>query len=348
MFGKAFNVLLIESLLICLAFGDLLIADSTNYKIQKIDGRTFQPSYLAGTGQNVYKDGPQIAAGLCPWALFTDLQGGIIFADSSGRPRTDEFLYNSVRIRRLYNGQVTTLAGSASKGKSDGVGTFASFDDPRYLVQDPSDNTIYVSDFNNHRVRALRLEVSGLWNVTTLAGSVYGFLDGFGTNARFDTPRGIAVNGDLLFLADSNNNVIRTISTKTAEVTTFCGTGERSYKAGPCKTAAFTYLNGLTMTNFGVLFVSDAVRVMAIDLKSMTLDVLAGDPKGEYGQLDGIGTSARMFAAPNIVFEASTNLTYFNSFGNGLIRSVSSRGLVKTIFDSTRYTPIWPYALTVV
>ena len=49
--------------------------------------------------------------------------------------------------------------------------------------------------------------------VSTLAGSVAGFEDGTGTNARFDEPGGIAItpDGSTLFLTDLYNHRIRQV-----------------------------------------------------------------------------------------------------------------------------------------
>ena len=55
-----------------------------------------------------------------------------------------------------------------------------------------------------------------LGQVTTLSGkaSTSGSTDGFGTNANFYYPMGLAVNstGTLLYVTDSFNNIIRAIA----------------------------------------------------------------------------------------------------------------------------------------
>ena len=56
--------------------------------------------------------------------------------------------------------------------------------------------------------------------VTTVAGGTQGFLDGTGTDARFNFPVGVAVQGDSLFVADIDNHRIRVIKLSTQEVTT--------------------------------------------------------------------------------------------------------------------------------
>ncbi len=52
-----------------------------------------------------------------------------------------------------YVGVVSTIAGSAM-GLVDGVGTAASFDYPLHLALS-SQGSIFVTDYNNHRIRVI-------------------------------------------------------------------------------------------------------------------------------------------------------------------------------------------------
>jgi hypothetical protein len=56
--------------------------------------------------------------------------------------------------------------------------------------------------------------------VTTLAGSVNGKRDAFGTAALFRSPAGVAVNaaGSALYIADTFNHKIRRLNLLTSEV----------------------------------------------------------------------------------------------------------------------------------
>ncbi len=81
---------------------------------------------------------------------------------------------------------------------------------------------LYVADTGNHAIQ----KVTPAGFVSTYAGSdagVPGFADDTtGTAARFDTPRGIAAVDSVLYVADTGNHVIRTISTL-RKVNTFVG-----------------------------------------------------------------------------------------------------------------------------
>lgn len=57
--------------------------------------------------------------------------------------------------------------------------------------------------------------------ITTLAGSGRaGFADGPGTAASFSEPGGLAVDGTSLYVADTNNNVVRVVALATGAVST--------------------------------------------------------------------------------------------------------------------------------
>ena len=73
-----------------------------------------------------------------------------------------------------------------------------------------NNGNIYVADSDNHRIR----KITPAGAVTTLAGSgVAGFTNGAGTSAKFNEPRGLAVDvsGNFYF-AEGGNNVIRKIT----------------------------------------------------------------------------------------------------------------------------------------
>jgi streptogramin lyase len=94
--------------------------------------------------------------------------------------------------------------------------------------------------------------------VSTLAGSTQGYADGTGTAAKFDTPHGVAADGNgNVYVADSGNHRIRKISFLVWEVTTLGGTGTSGSADGPDTAAQFNSPYGVAMDSSGNSYVAD-------------------------------------------------------------------------------------------
>ena len=125
------------------------------------------------------------------------------------------------RIRKITStGSVTTVAGGAA-GFADGTGTAARFSYPSDITIDSSGN-LYVADQGNNRIR--KITQAGV--VTTLAGNAnYGFQNGTGSSATFDTPTSISIDpsGNLYVTEPMYNLSVRKITP--AGVVTTVATG---------------------------------------------------------------------------------------------------------------------------
>jgi serine/threonine protein kinase, bacterial len=113
--------------------------------------------------------------------------------------------------------------------------------------------------------------------VTTLAGSnVESFADGVGIAASFSYPIGVAISctGDL-YVADNGNQRVRSINSAGESasslfvhqcdvillkgvVKTFAGSGVSGFADGVGVAAKFNYLNCLTVSSSGVVYVGDS------------------------------------------------------------------------------------------
>jgi len=133
-----------------------------------------------------------------PAGITVDGAGNVFVADTG----------NNVIRKIASNGVVSTLAGLVgAAGRADGNGTNAQFNGPTGVAVDAAGN-VYVADTYNYTIR----RVSPDGTVTTIAGASgqYGYQDGAGTNALFDSASSIAVDGrGNVYVADTDNNVIR-------------------------------------------------------------------------------------------------------------------------------------------
>ena len=191
--------------------GNVWVTDAGAGTIRRVVGDAV--TTFAGTGDNGFADGTGITAQLNqPRGIVADGAGNLYVSDAGNQ---------LIRKIVVATGAVTTLAGGVGQsGHVDAVGSAARFNEPRGLAL--YDGTLYVADSGNSCIRAVALATA---TVTTLAGTgMPGGNDGVGTGAAFDTARGVAADGlGDLYVADTNNSMIRKIVIATATVTTIAG-----------------------------------------------------------------------------------------------------------------------------
>jgi len=261
-------------------------------------------------------DGEALAAG------FGEL-GGIAVDGSGNIYVTDVFVSYSgqfPRIREItVDGQVTTLAGG-SPGHADGSGSEAEFDEHvRGLAVDGAGN-IYVADAGNHCVRLVTLE--GV--VTTLTGrSGEGdFADGAAGVARFNEPKGVAVDGEgTVYVADSLNHRIRRISPQ-GRVMTLAGTGEEGFADGPADQAQFNSPTDVDLAADGTVYVADGAnnRIRFIT-PAGEVGTLAGT--GEWGHTDGPNQEATFCLPTSLALDGKGHLYVVEPSCHSRIRRIA-------------------------
>lgn len=274
---------------------------------------------LAGQASKGGLDGPgKTALFNNPYCVIFDRAGDLLVADT----------YNHTIRRITKEGMVSTLAGlSGGRGYADGTGAEARFAYPSGLAVDDA-GSIYVSDARNSVIR--RISPAGL--VTTFAGTAgeSGSADGTGSDARFNTPFGLAWSASgYLYVADSGNQTIRRISPD-GQVTTWAGSsGMQGAADGVGSDARFSNPNGLSTDAIGNLYVADAFNHT---IRRITPDgvvtTLAGSAES-WGSSDGIGSAARF----NLPFGVSVDPTgnVYVSDGNNTIRKITPAGVVTTV-----------------
>jgi sugar lactone lactonase YvrE len=186
--------------------GSIYIADAGNSVIRRItqSGGQSIVETIAGNGVPGFADGAAERSRFnTPTALALSADGNFLFVADT----------NNNRVRRvdLANRRVKTVAGGGGE-LVDGPGGQAKLFQPIGLALD-SDGVLYVAEFGASDIR--RIDPAG--NVTTVAGGVTEKLrDGTGINARFNRPRGLAIDKQrgILYIADYENFVIRRITVR--------------------------------------------------------------------------------------------------------------------------------------
>jgi GT2 family glycosyltransferase/sugar lactone lactonase YvrE len=194
--------------------GDLLVADSHNDRIRRVDRPTGIITTIAGSGQNGY-DGdekPATDAALnTPSAVVAAPNGDIYFTDT---------LNYRVRMIDAKTGLIHTVAGDGMPGDQVNVGdggpaTNAHLNMPSDVAI-AANGDLYIADMHHNRIRRVDAKTH---IITTVAGNgVWGYSgdDGPASEARLAGPAGIAVEAEpggkvTLFIADYYNGHVRAV-----------------------------------------------------------------------------------------------------------------------------------------
>ena len=264
---------------------------------------------------------------------------GITYDATSGKLIVLDFGQNIVQSVSALTGStsLTTLAGSSgNSGTTNSTGTSAKFNGLQGIVSDSSGN-FFVSDLYNQVVRKIT-SPSSTATVTTFAGtmSTSGSTDGTTTAAYFYYPRGIAIDSsDTIYLADSANQTIRTI-TSAGVVSTLAGyAGTTGTTNGTSSSARFNYPSAVA-TDGTYVFVADTAnnQIRKIVISTGVVTLLAGNSSGSTGNANATGSSA-YFNTPVGIATDGTNVYVTDYYNHSIRQIVISTGVVTTLAGNT-------------
>ena len=245
----------------------LYVADFANHRIREVragaDAAATQVSLLAGIdtdGKGGYADGAGKTTARFNGPAGLALRGNTLYVADS-----DNHRIRSIDLASP-NRTVSTIAGSGTAGYANGAGTAAQFNNPIGLAL--SGNTLYVADSDNHRIRSIDL-ASPNRTVSTIAGSgTAGYANGAGTAAQFNNPIGLALSGNTLYVADSDNHRIRSIdlASPNRTVSTIAGSGTAGYANGAGTAARFTEPLGIAVRG-STLYVTSGTRIRKLEYR---------------------------------------------------------------------------------
>ena len=214
---------------------------------------------------------------------------------------------------------VTTLAGSETAGTADGVGTAASFSYIGGIAVYATGN-VYVTDSGNHKIR--KITPTGV--VTTLAGgggSGYngsGSVDGTGTAASFNSPKGVAVDSiGNIYVADTGNNKIRKI-TPAGVVTTLAGSGAEGSTDGTGANSSFSWPSSVTVDSSGNVYVADSgnSKIRIISPAGVVTTIQQGVGSNDSRDMEVFGLNGIAIASSGNLIAAIFNSVYdFQKYG---------------------------------
>src|SRR5262245_16087100 len=95
---------------------------------------------------------------------------------------------------------------------------------PGKVLADAASNRLFIADSTHHRIVITDLDGK---KIAVAGTGAPGLKDGSFAKARFDDPQGMALKGDILYVADRKNHCIRALDLKEQTVTTVAGTGKQ-------------------------------------------------------------------------------------------------------------------------
>jgi hypothetical protein len=311
--------------------GNIVIADSGDYRIREVAAATGNIQTVAGNGSPGFSGdgGPATSAGLLfPFGVFVDGSGNIFIVDSGND-----------RIREVVaaTGDIQTVAGNGTPGFSGdgGPATSASLLSPFGVFVDVNGN-IFIADSGNSRIREV---VADTGNIQTVAGNGTAGFSGDGgpaLQAELNLPLSVYVDAKgNIFLADSNGHRIREVVAATGNIQTVAGNGTPGFSGdgGSATSAELNTPGGVFVDGSGNIFVGDTgnARVREIIAATGIIQTVAGNGTLGFSGDGGPATSAQLSTPYGIFLDKTGNL-FISDGGNSRVREViAGTGNIRTV-----------------
>jgi len=337
------------------ALGNTYIADAFSHRVYKITS-TGTLTVFAGNGFNIGGEGgfsgdggPAISAALgSPKGLAVDAAGDVYIADTTNsRIRCVLAVAQGCMNSPLAVGSITTVVGtgatcsvSSSACGDGGPASAAQLNGPSGVFIDSLGN-LYIADTDDSKIRCVIVTSGGCFSsgfpvrsITTVAGNGTGGYSGdsaAATSAELNLPGGLYVDGvGNLFIADTNNSVIREVLASTGNIQTVAGV-QYAFQAacnfsgdnGPATSAQLCLPEAVYLDNLGNLYIADTENHAIREVIAGTIQTIAGTGgTSGYTGNGGAATSA-LLDLPSGLFIDGSNNVFLADTGNYVVREIS-------------------------
>lgn len=273
--GPAVAASLNEPKALCLdRNGNLLIADSENHLIRKVDRLSgIIDTVIGTTSASAAQPSAEEQAVASAEDPFSE---GSVTAEKAFAQQAD--LSGTVRYVVNGSGVVKRFGGDGGQAP-DALLNF-----PTAIAVD-EDGHVYVADTMNHRVRRVDAKTGVISTFVGVGQPRFSGDGGPSIHAGLNEPAALAVYGSRLYVADQSNNRVRMIDLLTGTISTVAGTGSTAYNGDglPAVEAAIAGPSGLAIGEDGTLFVADTFngRIRGVHPGTGVISTIVGDG-GEY------------------------------------------------------------------
>lgn len=234
--------------------GNLYVAERDNHVVRKIDAKTGVISTFAGTGVPGFSGdgGPATRAQLRqPHSIAVDPAGRLLICDiGNHRIRQVEFSTGTIETYAGTGDRQPTPDGARVKG--------APLNGPRTIAISP-DGDLYLALREGNAIYRIAPKTATIHHVAGTGEQGYAGDGGPARAASFAGPKGLAYARGNLYVADTENHVVRRIELATGIITTVLGTGQRGDGSGPDPLrCALSRPHGVFVDAAGVLYVGDS------------------------------------------------------------------------------------------
>ena len=179
--------------------------------------------------------------------------------------------------------------------------------------------------------------VAGVAKVSSIK---YSGDNGPATKAYLHSPRGVALDtrGNI-YIADTNNNVIRKVTNSTKIITTVAGT---IYNAAPVNgysgdgglatSARLRAPSSIAVDSYGVMYIADTGNnvIRRVD-RTGIISTVAGTGVAGYSGNNGAATSARLNNPSGVAVDTDRNIYIADTFNHVIRKVTRTTGMITTV-----------------
>ncbi|HEX9155985.1 MAG TPA: hypothetical protein VF819_10500 [Nitrospira sp.] len=296
--------------------GNLIIADSENHLVRKVDRETGQIRTIAG-----YVGVPEPRLEVVKVHSAPEPEGDDPFSDAgtTGERAFAQQTDLSGTVRYVVNGAGTARRFGGDGGRADR----ALLNFPTAVAVDKAGN-LYIADTMNHRIRRVEAGTGLITSVAGVGQPRYGGDGGPAVAAGLNEPAALAVSeSGTLYIADQSNNRVRAIDLATGLIRTVAGIGSASYNGDgiPATEAALAGPSGLALGKDGTLFIADTFngRIRAVDADTGVISTIVGDG-GDYRYQGAVEPPSSSVSRPSGIAVDPEGNIFLTDSDNHLIR----------------------------
>jgi hypothetical protein len=333
--------------------GNIFIADFGNSTIREVVASTGNIQTVAGTpGTPGYTDNVLATAAELdlPGGVFVDGAGNIIIADTFNsviravNPGTQPVTIAGVSIpagfiETVAGSQYDSFEGSSCQTTGDNGPALSAFLCLPFGVFVDGSEDIFVADYANFAIR----EVVPAGTISTVAGTLgtdcetyatTGCGDGAAaTSAQLNYPSGVTVNSGNIFIADTEDFVVREVTG--GNIQRYAGNATQAYSGdGGSPTSAELNNPGAVFVDLsGNVFIADTSNSVIREILASTGDIttVAGNGVAGYSG-DGVAPATTELNYPAGVFVDAQGDIFIADTANSAIREVvAATGLIQTV-----------------